>query len=396
MLEALQSLPPDPLLGIIERFREDTNPNKLDLGVGIYKDENGQTPVLASVKQAEYWLLENQHSKAYLGAMGNQQFASEMLALALGKSNAAVEQGRVAALQTPGGCGALRVIAELVMRANPKARLWVSDPTWANHVPLLGDAGIEIKTYPYYDSENNALRFEQMCSALEALPPGDIVLLHACCHNPSGADLSKSQWDIVVDLMVDKGLIPFIDMAYQGLGDSLDEDAYGLRAVIEKAPEALFAISCSKNFGLYRDRVGLAGALTSTQSQRDKALSNMTKIVRGIYSMPPDHGAAVVARVLENSALRSQWIEELTSMRQRIKDMRSALVSEMASRGHAGRFDFVMNEKGMFSFLGISPEQVEALAQRFSIYMVSSSRMSIAGLNERNLPYFADSLANVL
>lgn len=396
MFEKLSLAPPDPLLGIIERFRRDTNPHKIDLGVGVYKDENNKTPVLNAVKAAETHLLADQQSKAYLGPSGDAVFTERMCHLALSPGSAALGDQRIAALQTPGGCGALRVAAELTTLAKPTTRVWVSDPTWANHVPLLGDAGMEIATYPYYDYQRKSIRFESMMETLNKAAAGDMVLLHACCHNPCGADLNREQWQSVVALTVERGLIPFVDMAYQGFGHGLDEDAYGLRLVVERSPEAVFAISCSKNFGLYRDRVGVVGVLAKDQPGARAVMSNLAKIVRGIYSMPPDHGAAVVAHILGEPDLRRTWVAEVEAMSARIQDMRQALSEEMDARGFDGRFHFVRNEQGMFSFLGIDAGQVSNMAEKHGVYMADSSRINVAGLNHDNLEYFCEALSDVL
>lgn len=396
MFESLQLLPPDPLLGIIERFNNDANPQKIDLGVGIYKDEDGRTPVLECVKGAEAYLLANQRSKCYLGPRGDQRFTHSLCALALGDQYAALRDDRIAALQTPGGCGALRVAAEVIARARPRARIWVSDPTWANHVPLLGGAGLNIQAYPYYDYEDKLIRFDAMLETLSGAAAGDLVLLHGCCHNPCGADLDERQWLRLAAVMQERQLVPFVDMAYQGFGESLDADAFGLRLLCRQFPEAVFTVSCSKNFGLYRDRVGVVAFLLAETAQTRATLSNLTQIVRGIYSMPPDHGAAVVAHVLNDPELRAQWTRELALMRDRINDMRQGLVAGMSALGFGERFDFVTHERGMFSFLGISPDQVKALADGHGIYMADSSRINVAGLNRRNLDYFCAALSAVL
>lgn len=396
MFEKLQQIPADPLLGIMEKFRKETNPQKIDLGVGVYKDELGQTPVLKCLKKAEQKLVDEQDSKIYVGPLGNQKFTKLLSELALGDDLIRSVGGRLAALQTPGGCGALRVAAELIMRVKPQAKIWVSDPTWANHVPLLGDAGISIESYPYYDYQTQSIRFDAMRDCLLQAEPGDLVLLHACCHNPCGADLSSDQWQEIVDLMIEHGLIPFIDMAYQGFGRGLDEDAVGLRLVVDQCPEVVFAVSCSKNFGLYRDRVGMVGFLLNTEAEAKSVLSNLTQIVRGIYSMPPDHGASVVECVLSDDALKAEWLSELKTMRERIQQTRVQLAEISTEKGCGNRFDFVSRESGMFSFLGISPEQVAVMVSQFGIYMAESSRINVAGLNENNIDYFCSALHSVL
>lgn len=394
MFQTLQGLPPDPILGLISLYRQDTNPRKVDLGVGVYKDEAGLTPVLPSVRQAEQAMLARQESKSYVGPFGNMQFNSLLLELVLGEG--ASRNPRLAAIQTPGGCGALRVGAELIKAANPKASIWVSDPTWGNHKPLLGNAGLQLRTYPYFDAERQSLNFDAMTAALEQVPAGDLVLLHACCHNPTGVDLTASQWQRVAEIAAQRGFTPFVDMAYQGFGEGLDEDALGLRLLINSVPEVLFAVSCSKNFGLYRERVGLVGLLTETAEQAKTALSHFAAIARGIYSMPPDHGAAVVAGLLADPALRKSWVEEVDQMRGRINGLRRAFAERMRSRLGHDRFAFVAEQRGMFSFLGLSEAQVDQLAKAFGIYMLSSSRTSIAGLSETNLDYVCDAIASVL
>ena len=396
MFDSLKALPADPILGLIAACKDDPNPEKIDLGVGVFRTSDGLTPVLESVKEAEQWLLQNEETKAYIGPAGNPGFNQQMLELCLGKDHSAIRDKRCVMLQTPGGCGALRVGAELILRSKPGSRIWVSDPTWANHIPLLGDAGIEIVTYPYYDSQNHEIAFDQMMAALENANADDFVLLHACCHNPCGADLSRSQWQSLVALAEKRGFTPFVDMAYQGFANGVDEDAYGLRLIAESLPEMLFAVSCSKNFGLYRERVGAVGVLAKQAEQVPAIASHVMSIVRGIYSMPPSHGAAIVEHVLANDLLRSAWESELKVMRDRIREMRTAVVQRSNQAGAGGRFDFIAHEQGMFSFLGLSVEQVDKLAAEHSIYMVNSSRINIAGLNQGNISRFCEALTVVV
>ncbi|PCK07982.1 MAG: aromatic amino acid aminotransferase [Alteromonadaceae bacterium] len=397
MFNNLMQLPTDPLLGLIERFREDANPQKIDLGVGVYKNEVGETPVQQCVKLAEKFLLENESTKAYLGPMGDQLFAESMLKLAFGENHACLLDGRVAAKQTPGGCGALRVTAELIVRASPSARVWVSNPSWANHTPLLGNAGVKFETYPYYNFVDKGISFDEMISTLDAgAKAGDLVLLHGCCHNPCGADLNHDQWQAVAELLKRKQLIPFVDMAYQGLAEGIEEDAYGIRLLADTLPEMLLALSCSKSFGLYRERTGLAVALTESKRNRDIANSNMVNIARGIYSMPPSHGAATVTHILRNPHLEALWRKELGEQRERICYVREMFVDIMAQRGYGERFDFIGRERGMFSFLGLNLEQVQRMINSCSVYMTDSSRISLAGLNNENIDYFCDSVVATL
>ncbi len=391
MFDALTALPSDPILGLMKLYRADLNPQKVDLGVGVYKNDEGQTPVMKAVTAAEHNLLAAQTTKTYLTPLGNPAFVEQMQQLVFGSGLMALE-GRMAAVQTPGGCGALRVAAELIKNANPKTAIWLSNPTWANHKPLLGDAGLAIKQYSYLSANQTALDWPAMQAALELIPAGDVVLLHACCHNPTGVDLTFEQWQWVAKTAQAKGFIPFIDMAYQGFGDTLAEDAAGLRHVFAEVPEALLAVSCSKNFGLYRERVGLVATLCATAQHAQAAQSHFEGIVRGIYSMPPNHGAAIVAEILQSASLTQQWDAELTQMRQRIQNLRSDFVRNMDALGVQG-FDFVNQQKGMFSYLGIRAEQVAWLAKHKSIYLLSNSRASIAGLNQDNVSYVCEALA---
>ena len=395
MFESLQSLPADPILGLMALLRDDSNPRKVDLGVGIYKDELGRTPVLPSITRAEQRLLIAQESKAYVGPAGNPMFSQAMSELLLGKA-ACLADGRFAAVQTPGGCGALRVAAELIKASRPNAVIWVSDPTWGNHIPLLGNSGLAIRTYPYFDPATSAVNFAAMVEALMQVGPGDLVLLHGCCHNPSGADLTPAQWRQLTELALQRGFTPFVDMAYQGFGETLEADAYGLRYLAEHLPEVVVAASCSKNFGVYRERVGLVGLLAESTATARAALSHMLAIVRGIYSMPPDHGAALVAEVLTDPQLRSLWTGEVGEMRGRINGLRATFSQSMHARLGVNRFAFVQQQKGMFSFLGLTEAQVLRLRSTYSIYMLNSSRASIAGLNAQNLDYVCDAIAEVV
>ncbi|SDK11672.1 aromatic amino acid transaminase [Microbulbifer yueqingensis] len=396
MFEHLSSLPPDPILGLLASYRADENPNKIDLGVGVYKDESGHTAVLQAVKEAETRLLQSEETKAYIGPAGTPGFNAAMQELVLGADHPALVANRVRSAQTPGGCGALRVLAELVNRAKPGATVWVSDPTWANHVPLLGNAGLQIKSYPYYDRATSSLQFDAMVETLKNVGEGEVVLLHACCHNPCGADLTREQWQVIVEMAQTQGFTPFIDMAYQGFGDSLDDDAWGLRLMAESVPEMLVAASCSKNFGLYRERVGLAMVIYNDSVAADKAHTQMLSAIRGNYSMPPSHGAAIVESILMDAGLRANWEAELTEMRERINGLRAGVVESLAAAGAPGDFSFIREQKGMFSFLGITPEQVQRLQDEYSIYMVDSSRISIAGLSQGNMEYFCKAVASVL
>ncbi|MFZ5654029.1 MAG: aromatic amino acid transaminase [Pseudomonadota bacterium] len=396
MFEVLQAYPPDPILRLIAEFRADPRPDKVDLGVGVYKDEQGRTPIMAAVKTAERRVLAGEDTKAYIGPAGVAEFNVAMQELVFGAGHPVLADARVATVLTPGGCGALRVGAELLKRAAPGATIWVSDPTWANHIPLLGNAGLQIRQYPYYDREHSALRFDAMLSALAEAGAGDVVLLHGCCHNPCGADLDGGQWRAVAELAEQRGFLPFVDLAYQGLGDGLEADAAGLRLLAARVPQMLVASSCSKNFGLYRERVGSLSVIGDTAQQAEIAVSHVNNIVRGIYSMPPSHGGAIVAEILSDPALATQWRAELDGMRERINGLRRLLHERLSRRGVGRDFAFIERERGMFSFLGLSEAQVARLIAEFGIYMVNSSRINVAGINQANVDCVVEALARVM
>ncbi|HAB79938.1 MAG TPA: aromatic amino acid aminotransferase [Glaciecola sp.] len=396
MFEVLPALAPDPILGLSAAFRADPNPNKIDLGVGVYKDEQGNTPIVGAVAQAQLRLLETETSKTYITPQGVQGYIDGMLELLLGKGNQAVLGNRVAAVQAPGGCGALRILAELLKRCNDNGKVWVSDPTWANHIPLIGNAGLELATYPYFDKNTASIKFDEMLATLKTIPKGDVVLLHACCHNPTGADLTQDQWRQVAEAAQQQGWLPFIDSAYLGFGDDLETDAFGMRLMVESVPEVIIAASCSKNFGLYRERVGLAVMVTANSAQTPIVQSQIQAIARGIYSMPPSYGGALVDIILHDEALKASWVAEVDEMRNRMRDLRSLLVNKLAENGAQKDFSFVNQQKGMFSFLCITPEQVKAVRAEHSVYFVDSSRVNIAGINLTNVDALAKALVSVL
>lgn len=396
MFETLDRLPPDPILGISAAFRDDPDPDKIDVGVGVYKDEQGNTPVLDSVRRAEQRLLEAEDSKTYAPPCGDPAFLQCYEGLVFGEDHPALADGRVSSAQTPGGCGALRVAAELVLRGNPRATVWVGTPSWNNHQPLLGNSGLAIREYPYYDYDNHAVRFDDMISSLEKVGEGDLVLLHACCHNPTGADLSREQWQALAELASRNGFTPFIDMAYQGLADGLAEDAYGVRLFAEQLPELIVVGSCSKNFALYRERTGCLSIVGKNAGQAQTNNSQVASVIRGIYSTPPTHGASIVSTILNDDELAGLWYSELTEMRERMKSLRRLLVDSLTKHGVERDFSFINHQRGMFSFLDISPEQVRRLREEHSIYMLESSRISIAGINKQNVDRLALGIAAVL
>lgn len=393
MFESLQSATADAILGLIAEHKNDPRPEKIDLGVGVYRNEQGVTPVLDVVKRAEQMLLDSQDSKSYIGTAGAADFNAAMQALNFG---AAGDTDRLTTIQTPGGSGSLRVAASLLLRARPGASVWVSEPTWANHPPLLAGAGLDLQPYPYYDAKNKVIRIDEMLDALRNAPMGDVVLLHACCHNPSGLDPSVEQWQAITDVIEERELIPFIDMAYQGFATDLDADAYALRHMAERVPEMMVSSSCSKNFGLYRDRVGTLSLLAADGKTAAVVNSQVNNVVRTIYSVPPDHGAAVVSIILNDDELRSAWVVELTAMRERLRSMRVLLTEALAQKAPDHDFSHLLRATGMFCFLGISPDQVVRLKKDFGVYMVDSSRINIAGVTPANVSYLADSIAATL
>ncbi len=391
MLESLELAPPDKILSLMALYRDDPRAQKIDLGVGVYKDVAGATPVLGAVREAERRLWESQSTKTYLGMTGDETFNRQMIELVLGP-DAPLTRARAA--QTPGGSGALRVIGELLNLARPGATVWLPDPSWANHEHILRRSGLKLARYPYI--EGTGVAFDKMTLALKGAKAGDIVLLHGCCHNPTGVDLSLAQWDALADLIVAGGLFPFVDLAYQGFGDGLDEDAAGLRKFVAKAPEVAAAVSCSKNFSVYRDRVGAAMIIARDVREADAALSQMAGVARTLYSMPPDHGAAVVSIILGDPALRARWRGELDAMRGRMQAMRRELADALRLATNSPRFDFLVGQKGMFSRLGLDVEQVARLRSEGGVYMVDDSRINIAGLNSEKIEGLARKIAAVI
>jgi len=396
MFERLEQFPDDAILGLMAAYQADRDPRKVDLGVGVYRDERGQTPVLQAVRQAERALLERQTTKSYVGLIGNPGFNHALEQLVFGAGHPVLASGRLRTVQTPGGCGALRLGAELLRFAAAEASVYVSTPTWANHVPLLSGAGIPLERYPYYDPATKGVRFSALLEAFEQLPPRSIVLLHGCCHNPTGADLSQSQWRELLGVVSRRALLPYIDLAYLGLGAGVEPDAFGVRLFAEQLPEVLVAVSCSKNFGLYRERTGALHVIGESPAVAQAALSQLLRIARTTYSMPPDHGAAIVHEVLSNDGLRSAWLTELDGMRGRITGLRRQLVASFARSCPGRDFSFIEAQRGMFSYLDITREQVRALRERHHLYMTEDSRINIAGLRSENLDYFADCVARVL
>ena len=396
MLDRLRQQPDDPIIELLMKAKADPSPNVVDLSAGVFKDEEGNTPILDAVRLAEPRRLQNENTRTYQGIIGDARYNDLIAKLILGEDSAAIAEERVSTLHTVAGSAAVLLAGQLIKRASKEAVVWAGRPTWANHFPLLKTAGIEVLEFPYYDHSTNSLMFDEMMDALGRLPEGSVVLLHGCCHNPSGADLNRDQWDELAELIVKRGLVPFIDAAYQGLGTGLEEDAYGWRLLASKVPEMLISYSCSKNFSLYRDRIGALIAISKDKAAAARTRSNMMSCSRATYSMPAAHGAFLVAEILSDNALRQSWEAELASMRNRVNGMRTGFAQAMAKRGYGERFGFVADQFGMFSFLGITAEQVIQLREKHSVYMLESSRISIAGLTSGNLDYVADSLVSVI
>lgn len=388
LFDALPEQPEDNLLALIGLHARDPRPGKLDLGVGMFRDDAGATPVLRAVKAAEAELLARQPSKSYLGGEGDARFVELLEPILFGPGGTGA--GDLRAVQTPGGTGALRLAAELVARADPDARIWIGSPTWPNHVPIMKAAGLCPRLHPFFDPSSGTIAFDAMMMSLADMAPGDVLLLHGCCHNPTGADLTMDQWRAIAGLLERRGAIPLIDLAYQGLGDGLEDDAAGMRCVVEHVAEAMIAYSCDKNFGLYRERVGALWVKAANATEGAAAFATMLALARGLWSMPPDHGAAVVRVILDDSRLRELWRAELDSMRLRINRLRAGLAASHP------RLAPLAAQRGMFAMLPISPDDVGRLQVERGIYMARSGRINIAGLRRETIPAFADAIAPLL
>jgi aspartate aminotransferase len=396
MLDRLNAIAPDPILGIIAAHAADPNPNKMDLGIGVYRDEHGNTPILKSVLEAERILDSTQTSKSYLGPRGVPGFNSAMQDVIFGAAHPAQAQKRIRTVQTPGGTGALRIGADVIKAAQPDAKVWASDPTWANHYALFPAAGVALESYPYFDRENSALRFDDMLTALRGRGPGDVVLFHACCHNPSGVSPDPEQWETITDLAAERGFLPMVDLAYQGFERGIEEDALAVRLFAEKCPEVIVASSCSKNFAVYRERVGAISVVCADERKAGDVETVIHSLTRKNYSMPPTHGTGIIDIILHSDELTALWRSEVTAMRERINGLRAELSARITAAGIKRDFSFLERQSGMFSFLGLSVEQVRRLREEFSIYTVDSARVNIASFNEGNIDYFIDALKAVL
>jgi aromatic-amino-acid transaminase len=378
MLETLRPAEPDRILSLIALVRDDPRPSKMDLSIGVYRDATGRTPILGAVREAERRLYEGETTKSYVGPAGDAAFNSAVARLVFGDPDAA----RIRTVQTPGGAGALRILAGLLARARRGATVWLPDPTWVNHESIVSDAGLAIRRYPYFDAATGGVRFDALLDALSGAAAGDAVLLHGCCHNPSGADPTAAQWQELADLLVRKGLFPFVDLAYQGFGEGLDEDAAAVRLLAARVPEMAVATSCSKNFGIYRERTGAAFVIGANAAQADAAFSQLVVCARIAYSMPPDHGGSIVRIVLEDPALAARWRAELAAMRGEVVATRRALAAAFRARTGTDRYDFLLRHRGMFSLLGVDERQAEQLRREYGIYIVADGRANLAGLRE--------------
>ena len=389
MFNSLQQQPADKILALMQVYKEDPRENKIDLGVGVYKDASGQTPIMQSIKRAEHMLWETQDTKSYVGLTGTPEFSETMIDLVLGDK---FDKNLTASAATPGGTGAVRQAFELGKLANPNLRVFVSDPTWPNHLSILKYLGIPVEPYRYFDAKTRAVDFSSMMTDLENAKEGDLILLHGCCHNPTGANLKAPEWDAVIELLLKSGATPMIDIAYQGFGDGLEEDASGVRKLVNSVPETIIAASCSKNFGIYRERTGLLIVVSHDKDARDLNQSTLAFLNRQNFSFPPDHGARLVTMVLSDAELKRSWMEELEAVRTSMLSLRTQLATELEKLSGSNRFGFLADHRGMFSRLGASPEQVNELRENHAVYMVGDSRLNIAGLNSKTVPVLAQAI----
>lgn len=396
MFENIPAAPPDAILGLTEAWKNDPNPKKVNLGVGVFKDDQGNTPILASVKAAERLLVEKATTKSYMPIAGAPDYRKAVQDMVFGAGHPVIADNRVRTAHTPGGTAGLRVGADFLKKVLPDATVWVSSPTWANHKGVFNAAGFKTADYAYYNPATKGLDFDAMRAALAKVPAGDIVLLHACCHNPTGVDLAPAQWSEVASMAATAGWLPFLDFAYQGYGDGLAEDRAGVLALSAKCPELLVASSFSKNFGLYQDRTGALSLVASNADAADRAFSNVEIAIRVNYSNPPAHGGLIVSTILGDAALSKQWTDELTAMRLHIASLRKTFVAALSSHGVPGDFSFIERQKGMFSFSGLSDAQVKFLREKKSIYIVGGGRINVAGITSKNLAYLCESIREAI
>ncbi|MCI0392041.1 MAG: aspartate/tyrosine/aromatic aminotransferase [Acidobacteria bacterium] len=392
----IEQAPPDPIIGLTEAFNNDSNPAKVNLGVGVYQDASGVVPVLKVVREAESRWYQEEATKSYLPIDGLPAFNKEVQKLIFGAGSQVIAESRAVTFQGLGGTGGLKIGADFLKRFFPHSEVWISNPSWENHQMLFESAGFKVNSYPYYDAETRGLDFNGMLETLKRLPARSIVLLHACCHNPTGVDLSKEQWPLVIDVVRQMDLVPFLDFAYQGFGESIDADAFAVRAFAESGIPTLIANSFSKNFSLYRERVGALTIITASAEESKRVLSQVKRIIRTTYSSPSSHGAQLVAMTLADADLRKDWEAELAQMRQRILQMREKLVASLIEKGVEQDFNFIKNQRGMFSYSGLTQEHVKSLREKYSIYLVNTGRICVAAINDKNIDYICDAIAHVL
>ncbi len=395
-LAAVQMAPKDPILGVTETFNADKNPNKVNLGVGVYYDDNGKVPLLECVRRAETQLAEKSAPRSYLPIDGLPAYDRAVQALVFGADSAAARENRVVTVQALGGTGGLKIGADFLRRIAPDSQVWISQPSWENHRALFESAGFTVNTYPYYDPSSRGVDFAGMVATLRALPPASIVVLHACCHNPTGVDLTAEQWTVVIETVVSRGLIPFVDIAYQGFGEGIDADGEVVRRFAQAGGPVFVSNSFSKSFSLYGERVGALSVVAGSSEEAARVLSQLKRTVRTNYSNPPTHGGQIVAAVLTTAELRALWERELGQMRERVRDMRRQLVEKLRARAPRADFGFVMRQRGMFSYSGLSKSQVARMRGEFSVYAIDSGRICVAALNSRNVDYVADAIARVI
>ncbi|EJL7929390.1 aspartate/tyrosine/aromatic aminotransferase [Vibrio cholerae] len=382
----------DPILSLSVAFRNDPRPQKVDLGIGVYKNSLGETPIMRAVALAQDKVVASQKTKSYVGLAGCEEFNQSMMQLVLGST---LDVERTIAIQTPGASGALRMLGDLMRVAQPDTTVWITDPSYVNHKPVMEAAGLKVRYYRYFSRETKMVDTEQMLADLAQAGTKDVVLLHGCCHNPTGADIDFSAWQAITELAQKNGFIPFVDIAYQGFGDGLEQDAQGLRYMAERMEEMLITTSCSKNFGLYRERTGAAIVIGKNQQEVTNARGKMLTLARSTYTMPPDHGAALVKTVLRDEQLTAIWKEELSEMQQRLLTLRKNLCNELRNQHNTRQFDFIESHRGMFTVLGFSAEQMGRLREEFAIYGVADGRINIAGLTEKDIPYVANAIIHV-
>ena len=392
MLEQLQQQPPDKILALMQTFKEDPRANKLDLGIGVYKNENGQTPIINAVKKAEKILWEQETTKSYTKLTGDSDFQNVMKELIFSDC---VSEDIISTAHTPGGTGAIRQAFELIRLASPNSKIWISNPTWPNHISILKFLNIPYSEYVYFDKKTCELNFDGMMESLKNTKPGDIILLHGCCHNPTGANLNNDQWKELQKFLCNNQLVPLIDLAYQGFGDGLDEDAYGVRLLAKKCKEVILAASCSKNFGIYRERTGMLFTISENEKIKNISSNTLAFLNRQNFSFPPDHGGKLVTLILKNEELKSSWIKELNEMRLNMLDIRKSLAEELRKESQSNRFDFLETHRGMFSLLGATKDQVLNMREKHAIYMIEDSRVNIAGLNKKRLSELARAIIDV-